>query len=478
MNELPRGWTWASVGGLAADRGITDGPFGSNLKTAHYTDAGPRVIRLQNVGDGIFRDERAHIAQDHFESLLKHSVQPGDVLVASLGEVLPRSCQAPADLGPAIVKADVIRIHPGEAIHGAYLMWALNSPATRDRVANAIKGVGRPRFNLGGLRALPLPLAPLPEQERIVAAIEEAFSLLDAGEAGLHATRSRLKRMRDSVLTAAVTGSLVPQDPSDTPAAYWLAKRDVTPTAQPECTVPPGWTYVPLARIAGVKLGRQRSPGRATGPRMRPYLRAANVGWSGLKLSDVKEMDFTESESRAFELIPGDLLLSEASGSPGEVGKPAQFRGEIANCCFQNTLIRVRLGHGLNTDFYEHYFRQQALSGKFAEGSRGVGIHHLGQQALSEWVVPVPPPGEQVRIVAEVERQFSFIDACERAVDAALVRSGALRRSVLKAAFEGRLVEQDPSDEPAAALLERIRSERTSAPGKAPRRGRAKVEAS
>jgi len=79
---------------------------------------------------------------------------------------------------------------------------------------------------------------------------------------------------------------------------------------------------------------------------------------------------------------------------------------------------------------------------------------------LSRFPLPLPPREEQLRIVAEVERQFSFIDACERAVDAGLVRAGALRRSILKAAFEGKLVAQDPADEPASVLLERIRAER------------------
>lgn len=198
---------------------------------------------------------------------------------------------------------------------------------------------------------------------------------------------------------------------------------------------------------------------------MRPYLRAANVGWDWLRLDDVKEMSFTEAESEIFELMHGDLLLSEASGSPGEVGKPAQYRNEVpGGCCFQNTLIRVRLKAGLDSDYYEHFFRHEARTGRFASGSRGVGIHHLGQKALKEWLVPVPPTEEQLRVVTELDRQISFLDACERAVDAGLARSAALRRSVLKAAFEGKLVPQDPSDEPASVLLERIRSERAAAP--------------
>ncbi len=83
---------------------------------------------------------------------------------------------------------------------------------------------------------------------------------------------------------------------------------------------------------------------------------------------------------------------------------------------------------------------------------------------LRRFPVPVPPLEEQARIVAEVERQLSFVEACERAVDVGLARSAGLRRSVLKAAFEGRLVPQDPSDEPASVLLDRIRAERAAQP--------------
>lgn len=100
--------------------------------------------------------------------------QPGDVLVASLGELLPRACVAPESLGPAIVKADCIRVRSGAAVVPSLLMWVLNAPQTRERVGESIKGVGRPGINLRDLRALELPIPPLGEQERIVAAIEEA----------------------------------------------------------------------------------------------------------------------------------------------------------------------------------------------------------------------------------------------------------------------------------------------------------------
>ena len=217
--------------------------------------------------------------------------------------------------------------------------------------------------------------------------------------------------------------------------------------------MPRGWTTARLADIANVRLGRQRSPKHATGDRMRPYLRAANVKWGGLELSDVNEMAFTEAESETYELRPGDLLLGEASGSPSEVGKPGQYKGEIDGCCFQNTLLRVRLPDGLLPDFYEHYFREQALNGKFAAGSRGVGIHHLGAAALADWQVPVAPTPEQERIVTAIEEAFSKLDAGEAALRTVGQLLRRMREAVLSAAVAGRLVPQDPTDTPAIKLL-------------------------
>jgi type I restriction enzyme S subunit len=147
---------------------------------------------------------------------------------------------------------------------------------------------------------------------------------------------------------------------------------------------------------------------------MRPYLRAANVTWSGIDVDDVKEMPFTETESETYELCKGDLLLSEASGSPTEVGKPGQFRGEVDECCFQNTLIRVRLKAPLNADYYEWYLRHQALSGRFVERSRGLGIQHLGAKTLAAWAVPIPPLDEQACIVTKLQDVIDLIRRLKR----------------------------------------------------------------
>ena len=162
-NGLPEGWIWARLENLAATepRAITDGPFGSNLKTAHYTDSGPRVIRLQNIGDGTFRHEDAHISEEHYSSLVQHSVQKGDLIVASLGETLPRACLVPSWVPPAIVKADCIRVRLHHELNPSYINFALQRPDLRDQTATQIKGVGRPRLGLKGIRNLAVPIAPL-----------------------------------------------------------------------------------------------------------------------------------------------------------------------------------------------------------------------------------------------------------------------------------------------------------------------------
>lgn len=158
---------------------------------------------------------------------------------------------------------------------------------------------------------------------------------------------------------------------------------------------------------------------------MRPYVRAANVGWDGWLLDDVKSMNFTDAEMAIYRLEPDDLLLGEASGSAREVGKPAIWDGQIEDCAFQNTLIRVR-PRGAHARYLLHYFKFAAGSGKFAERSRGVGIFHLGRQALAEWPIPLPSMEEQRRIAAVLDAA----DALRTKRRHALAKLEALTQSI------------------------------------------------
>ena len=200
--------------------------------------------------------------------------------------------------------------------------------------------------------------------------------------------------------------------------------------------LPPGWAEARLDELAEVRLGRQRSPKNHAGKRMRPYLRAANVTWSGLDLTDVKEMNFSEQESEVYELRPGDVLVAEASGSAGEVGKPAVWKGEIHGCCFQNTLVRVR-SRGPLPEYLRYFLFSEARAGRLGDAAPGVGIHHIGATRLSAWRIVVPPLNEQRRIVAAIEEQSSRLDAAEESLAAARRKLAVLREGALESAFAG-----------------------------------------
>ena len=227
------------------------------------------------------------------------------------------------------------------------------------------------------------------------------------------------------------------------------------------------WPKVALSEIAEVRLGRQRSPTRATGPNMRPYMRAANVTWNGISLHDVKQMDFTPQEFETYALRRGDLLLSEASGTASEVGKPAVWNDEVPDCCFQNTLIRVRAPESLVPFLHLHLYKD-ALTGAFATAARGVGIHHLGAKTLANWQVDLPPADQRRRIVGTVRSYFSRLDAVTAILERVRRNLKRYRASIMNAAVHGRLVPIEAEFarahgrdyEPASLLLKRIVAQR------------------
>ena len=198
--------------------------------------------------------------------------------------------------------------------------------------------------------------------------------------------------------------------------------------------LPSGWAKASLAEVAEVRLGRQRSPKTHHGDNMRPYLRAANITWPGLSLDDVKEMHFSPTEVETYRLVEGDILVAEASGSRSEVGKPALWGGEIAECCFQNTLLRVR-SRGPLSKYLLYLLRLEALAGRLGDAARGVGIHHLGAAGLSSYVVHLAPLMEQKRIVGAIEEQFSRLDRAEASLRLAEHRSRLMRSSLLESTW-------------------------------------------
>ncbi|MXW57868.1 MAG: restriction endonuclease subunit S [Acidimicrobiia bacterium] len=194
--------------------------------------------------------------------------------------------------------------------------------------------------------------------------------------------------------------------------------------------LPTNWQWSTISEVASVQLGRQRSPQHHAGDQMRSYLRSANVTWEGVSLDDVKEMNFDDNDFEKYRLEPGDILLNEASGSPNEVGKPAIWHGQIDECCFQNTLLRLR-SHEVERDYIYWYCFMSALSGRFGEAGRGVNIRHLGKGGLEQFPIPVAPLSQQKRIVAAIEEHFSRLDAVEATAVSARRRLGILRNAIM-----------------------------------------------
>jgi type I restriction enzyme S subunit len=227
--------------------------------------------------------------------------------------------------------------------------------------------------------------------------------------------------------------------------------------------LPKGWIRTNIGEVGEVRLGRQRSPKNRSGKFPTKYIRAANLTWNGLDLTDVLDMDFRPEEQATYGLKAGDVLLSEASGSASEVGKPAVWNGELENCCFQNTVIRFR-PRAVTSAFALVAFQHFARNRVFAQVSKGVGIHHLSADRFASMPFLLPPENEQCRIVAKIEELFSDLDAAVAALTRAKANLKRYRAAALKAAVEGKLTEkwraEHPDIESASKLLGRILAER------------------
>lgn len=227
--------------------------------------------------------------------------------------------------------------------------------------------------------------------------------------------------------------------------------------------IPPGWIRTSVGEVGDVRLGRQRSPKNRSADFPTKYVRAANITWTGLDLNDVLDMDFRPEEMVSYRLQPGDVLLSEASGSASEVGKPAIWNGELEDCCFQNTVIRFR-PKAVSSQFALIAFQHFARNSVFARVSKGVGIHHLSADRFASMPFLLPPQEEQGRIVAKIEELLSDLDAGIAALKRAKANLKRYRAAVFKAAVEGKLSEEwrarHPAKESASTLLTRILKER------------------
>ncbi len=276
------------------------------------------------------------------------------------------------------------------------------------------------------IQEIPLPLPPLNEQRRIVAAIEEHFSRLDAADAYLNAATRRT-----IAVVAAVSSQALKGYPS---AELGAITTDLRYGTSVKCSTEQG--EVPVLRIPNVRRGR--------------------IDMSDLKYANSRDVGdcFVEQD---------DLLVIRTNGSRDLIGRVA--RVEVPGAAFASYLIRLRPTTTLDPRWAVLALSSPQLRAEIeARAASTAGQYNLNLVSLRSLPIPLPPLDEQRRIVARVEEQLSAIEALHAALERAHRRSASLRRAVLERAFRGELVPQDPSDEPASVLLERIRAARQAAP--------------
>lgn len=516
--SLPIGWVWARICEVAEVNPPWDCPMPSDDDLVTFIPMRAVEEESGQLDASITRPWReVRSGYTRFRE--------GDVLFAKITPCMENGKFAIAhnlfgSRGVGSTEFHVIR--PTAALSAQYLLNFLLQRSFRRDARLSMKGAaGQLRVPSQFVLEALLPLPPVAEQRRIVAKIEELFTRLDAAVAALKRGKANLKRYRAAVLKAACEGRLVPTEAELARAegrtyesgeellarilkqrrARWEANQIARMRAQgnlptdshwriryeephgPDTStllqLPDGWCWANLLQIAelkgGITKGQKRRPQDVL--RRVPYLRVANVQRGYLDLADVKQIEATEQEIDELKLEPGDILFNEG-GDRDKLGRGWIWHGEIPECIHQNHVFRARLYLSevkpQFVSWYGNTFGQQYF---MEQGKQTTNLASINLTKLRELPVPLPPAAEQRRIVAEVERRLSLVEELERDIEASLKRAERLRQSILKRAFEGKLVPQDPSDEPAGVLLERIRAERTAIVEQPKRRdGRAPVE--
>ena len=264
-----------------------------------------------------------------------------------------------------------------------------------------VKGTGTPHVNPQLLKSFDFPIISVPEQERIVAKIEELFSELDKGVENLQTIKKQLKVYRQAVLKDA------------------FAKSE---------------KYEPLCNLAEMCLGKMLDVSKNKGE-AHNYLRNINVRWFKFDLSNLLQMRFEEHETERYSIVKGDLIICEG----GEPGRCAVWQSDEP-LRIQKALHRIRVKEKLNATFLMYYFWFISQTGSIDKYFTGTTIKHLTGQSLKKIEVPILPVDEQDRIVIEIESRLSVCDKIEQTVDETQQKAESLRQSILKKAFEGKLV--------------------------------------
>jgi type I restriction enzyme, S subunit len=365
---------------------ITDGTLYVGLENI---ESGGSFVNVRTVANG-------ELASNKFTFTERH------VLYGKLRPYLAKIARPSFD---GICSTDILPILPGPDLDRDYLTHFLRQPTMIELANSRAAGANLPRLSPKALAEFEIPLPPLAEQRRLAAILDQAEAL-------------RAKRRYALAQLDTLTQSFF----FDIFGKPMVNER--------------GWTMVKVGEAGRVQLGRQRAPQYQTGQFTRPYVRVANIFEDRIDLSDLLSMDFDDNDFLAYRLEHGDILLNEGQ-STELVGRPAMWRSEVANCCFQNTLIRFqperqRVIPEFALAVFLHYFR----TGEFARiSSKTSSVAHLGAGRFSAMPFPVPPLPLQHEFAAQV----SAVERLKASQRASLAKLDALFASLQHRAFRGEL---------------------------------------
>ena len=499
MTELPTGWISGPLSDFIRPRGervspasFPDLPFlGMDHVEAHTT----RI--LGSVPSGQMKSNASRFCKD-------------DVLYGRLRPYLNKVAQPTFD---GLASAEFIVFEGNELIDPGFLLYRLHA---RDFVgfASHLNEGDRPRVNFDQIGSFEVLVPPPREQRRIVARIEALFDEIDRGVESLRAAQRAIGLYRQSLLKSAFEGRLTAgwraenADKLESPesllarirgerekryeadlddwektVADWQKdgeegrrpakpKRPIQPArhgAEELGDVPDEWVYVPFEALAwSIRNGMSRKPDEKG---LLKILRISAVRPMTFDLEDVRRFTDVDGSAKDYRLAYGDLVFTRYNGSRDYVGVSALYRGDGTHL-HPDKLIRCEIKSDVvNPDYLEaatNCGESRAFLLKRIRTTAGQsGVSGRDIKAIP---VPVCSPAEQAEIVRILNNRLDAAELLKSEVETALARAEALRQSVLKKAFSGHLVPQDPTNEPATALLARIRAERATVPQKSRRR--------
>ena len=488
---LPQGWCWASLDDLSNLLAGNPAP----QRKEQFAESGPPFVRVQDMGRlgarMMLADTQDHLADGVLNGL--RLFPTGSVLFTKSGASTLLNQRAVLQRPMYIVSHIAVAI-PENGILSEWLYYWL-STVDFSRYAHATT---LPSLPFSKIKQIAVPVAPRTEQIRIADTLDELFSDLDAGVAALERARDKLKLYRAAVLKAAVEGDLTAdwreQHPNADPAGElierllaerrrrweedqlrkfeekgkappknWKAryKAPVAPDTASLPSLPEGWCWATVDQCSlRIRYGSSAKTDNASAGI--PVLRMGNLTSDGRLLFDkLKHLPSDHYEFPDLLLMEGDVLFNRTN-SAELVGKAAVYSGVPHPCSFASYLIQVRLLPGISSKILTY-----ALNGGSGRAwiktvlNQTVGQANVNGTKLAAFAFPLPPAAEQDAVIDVAENQLSVIEQLEAAIDAKLQSARILRQSILKHAFSGKLVLQDPNDEPAAELLKRIAAERT-----------------